>query len=116
MGPCGAVQPVTAVGSELEGERVARKLGQCQQSVMGIGGDKGASDDHRLAASKLAKRNSGELITARPEYWVWHSAFTSQRQREGEEDNTDNGAGSEKAVKAKKHSEETDMGKTMPSG
>lgn len=68
MGPCGAVQPVTAAGSELEAERVVRKLGQCQQSVMGIGGDKGASDDHRLAASKLAKRNSGELITARPEY------------------------------------------------
>lgn len=67
MGPCGAVQTVTAVGSELEAERVARKLGQCQQSVMGIGGDK-ASDDHRLAASKLAKRNSRELITARPEY------------------------------------------------
>ncbi len=68
MGPCGAVQPVTGVGSELEAERVSRKLGQCQQSVMGIGGDKGVSDNHMLVASKPAKRNSGELITARPEY------------------------------------------------
>lgn len=64
MGPCGAVQTVTAVGSELEAERVAGKLGQCQQSVMGIGGDKAAADDH----SKPATRNSGELITTRPEY------------------------------------------------
>lgn len=55
---------MTAVGSELEAERVAGKLGQCQQSVMGIEGDKAAADDH----SKLATRNSGELITTRPEY------------------------------------------------